>query len=199
MPAPDRGTVIHFMREALRDFLMPRDRLRSTLLTETLQKLLAANHVDPVVVAAGLVNPEMVRRGDFEQLCHQCNFEDGRPSELVDLLTVLIEAYQHLLSFGYIIPRPLTKSRDPRDPDRFAVTKAGQQWIAGTDPIPEDRAGYVAALLKLVPNLNSVTKQYAEEALITYERRASPEASAAWQATLLGVRSPPAINNTRER
>jgi len=125
-----------------------------------------------MAVATSPVTPELVRRADFEQLCSQCNFEQGRPAELVELLTVLIEAYQHLLSLGYVIPRPVTTIRDPRDYDRFAVTKAGQQWAAGVDLIPEDRAGYITTLLRLAPSLDPITKQYAEEALITYERRA---------------------------
>ena len=156
----DRGTVLSFMREALYDFYnRPGDPYFSTLLSMTLKKLLEA----------GLVDPRVVGKADFNQLTSSCNFEEKKPTELVEVLTVLTEGYQHLLSFGYIIPRPGSISLSY---DRFAVTKVGQQWIARAEPIPEDRAGYLAALLKLVPNLDPITKQYAEEALMTYERRA---------------------------
>lgn len=194
MPDLDRGTVLHFMREALRDFLNPGDRLRLTLLSDTLKKLLAANLVDQAVVG----------KCDFDRLCSQCNLEMGRPPELATLLTVLTDAYQYLLSFGYIVPRP--QSGGILDFSRFVITQAGHQWATGSDPIPEDRVGYLEALRNSVSNLDPVIEQYVREALITYERRAffasavmvgaaSEKAIYLLMRTLLNAVSDPQQNN----
>ena len=40
--------------------------------------------------------------------------------------------------------------------------------MAGADPMPEDTTGYLGALDALVPNVDSVIRQYVEEALHTY-------------------------------
>src|SRR5262249_16933630 len=126
----DRGTVLHFMRQALREFVPPRTRdrnntFRPIFLSDTLKKLLEANLVDPALVG----------NCDFEQLCSQCQFFEETPSELASLLIVLTEAYFYLLSVGYIVPLPFqSQSRLPFNFDRFLLTQLGCQWARGEDP-----------------------------------------------------------------
>jgi hypothetical protein len=86
---------------------------------------------------------------------------------------LLVEAFHYLLHNGLItrVPDP------PNFPGKynlnaFLVTVKGQEWAQGGDLIPEDVAGFMKGLNTGVPNLDSVIKQYVQEALVTYERRA---------------------------
>jgi hypothetical protein len=89
------------------------------------------------------------------------------------LSELLVEAFHYLLHNGLI-----TKVPDPpnfpgySNRNAFLVTLKGQEWAQGGDLIPEDVAGFMKGLNTGVPNLDSVIKQYVQEALVTYERRA---------------------------
>ncbi|MCZ6718329.1 MAG: hypothetical protein O6944_04130 [Gammaproteobacteria bacterium] len=154
----DRATVLHFMRDALRDFLNPSDRLYKNILNNALERLLAANLVDPAIVG----------NHDVDRLLSTCNLETGKPPELAALLTVLTDAYSSILSHGYIIPRPMAGGT--LDFSRFVVTPMGRQWAASSYPIPEDQLGYLKALRGSVQHLDPTIEQYVREALITYGR-----------------------------
>jgi hypothetical protein len=56
--------------------------------------------------------------------------------------------------------------------NRYYVTKSGEQWFNGVEPIPEEAAGYMTFLRQLIPNMDSVIEQYVVEALTAFERRA---------------------------
>lgn len=147
----DKTIVLRFMRDALRKITEAEPR-HSQLMGMTIQLL----------AEAGLYER---RRQDFHQ--EFCSLKPGGPNKL---LVSLAEAFQHLITFGYIIPKP----SPPNAPkaDWIIVTDAGRQWAEGIDPAPDDTTGYLGALNSLVTNLDSVIVQYVQEALIAYERRA---------------------------
>jgi hypothetical protein len=87
----------------------------------------------------------------------------------LDLCVCLAECYQQMLTLGYIIPHP--QRGGGFNPQWFYVTKLGKEWAASKEPIPEDWKGYLETLDRLVPNLDSVIREYVKEALLTYERR----------------------------
>lgn len=146
MPDLSRGIILRFMREAVKEMGDPSPRY-SELMDRTMQKLLAAGLISKQVGAsfAGLMN-------------------------INPLAVLLTEGYQQLLAFGYVVPR----ANPPNGPthDWFSITQMGRQWAEGTDPIPEDPGGYLAALEALVPQVDPVILQYVGEALNTYQHRA---------------------------
>ncbi len=153
MPQLNRGIILYFMREALGQFLKkPSDHsdTYSLIMTRTLDRLANAGLID--------LSPDTSDQ-EFRYL-HQNN-----PS----LAILLTEGYYQLIALGYIVPQ--LNASGP-DPTRFAVTDIGRQWASGGDPVPEDQQGFLAVLLKLVPNLDLVIRQYVQEALLTYERGA---------------------------
>ena len=89
------------------------------------------------------------------------------------LSELLVEAFHYVLHNGLI-----TRAPDPpsfpgyASHNAFLVTLKGQEWAQGGDLIPEDVAGFMKGLNTSVPNLDGVIKQYVQEALVTYERRA---------------------------
>jgi hypothetical protein len=150
VPELNRGTILHFMREVLHQLSERDERRYSTLIDRTLGKL---SHV-------GLVEKKLGTLSDVFRW----------PAQKRDPFVVLLtEGYQQLIALGYIVPQ--ADQNGPR-PGWFAVTDIGRQWAAGSDPVPEDPQGYLAALEAVVPNLDSAIREYTKEALVTYERHA---------------------------
>lgn len=52
------------------------------------------------------------------------------------------------------------------------MTAVGQQWLTHKEPIPEDRDGYIRALIEYAPNIDHIVLQYVREALVTFDRDA---------------------------
>jgi len=48
---------------------------------------------------------------------------------------------------------------------RWRITRRGTEWAAGAEPVPEDTAGYLAALRKNVPTIDSIIFEYVQEGL----------------------------------
>jgi len=48
---------------------------------------------------------------------------------------------------------------------RWRITSRGTEWAAGAQPVPEDTTGYLAALRKGVPTIDSVIFEYVQEGL----------------------------------
>jgi hypothetical protein len=82
-----------------------------------------------------------------------------------------VEAFHYLLHNGHITRAP-AKPNFPSQTNQFIVTERGQTWAAGEEPVPEDAARYIDVLSSLVPNLDSIIRQYVEESLIAYQRQA---------------------------
>lgn len=140
-----RSVVLRFMREAL-THISERTPRYSELMEATFKHLLAAGFVEGPFAS-------------YQEL--------GNAHPLTVLLT---EGYGQLTAFGYIVPRP--EQPNAPNPNWFIVTETGREWALGANPIPEDLAGYSDALSTLIPGLDIVIRQYIEEALVTYGRRA---------------------------
>ena len=109
-----------------------------------------------------------------------------RLRDINPLSFLLIEGYQQILSLGHIVPWPNT----PNSPNInwYRATEKGRQWSLNLEPVPEGIDGFLAALNALVPTLDIVIRQYVEEAVVTYNRRA-------WFATavMIGAASEKAV------
>ena len=87
------------------------------------------------------------------------------------LYLLIVEAFHYLLHNGLITPAP-QKPNFPSNSNEFIVTERGKQWANGGTPVPEDASQYMDVLGSLVPNLNTVIRQYVEESLVAYQRQA---------------------------
>jgi hypothetical protein len=105
-----------------------------------------------------------------------------------DLRVATNEAFFYLFRNGYITPQPSDGYLNHPDFIRYDVTQRGRDWANGTEPLPEDIAGYMKFLHDRVPKLDAVVEQYVMEALIAFERQAYFAA-----AVMLGAASEKAI------
>jgi hypothetical protein len=154
----DRGTVLRFMREALKnDFRQGDDTYLQALVVHTLRHLSKAGHYNKP-----LPNSEAEQR-EASTLLNQ-GYKDPNLFS-----TAILEAYHQLFTLGYVAP---CWSASGLNFDRFTITKSGKGWINQNEPLPEDPKHYLADLQRRVPNLSSVVLEYIKEALTTYERRA---------------------------
>ena len=87
------------------------------------------------------------------------------------LYALIVEAFHYLLHTGLITRTP-AKPNFPGQGNQFIVTERGAVWAAGEEPIPEDATQYMELLGSLVPNLDTIIRQYVEECLIAYQRQA---------------------------
>jgi hypothetical protein len=146
---PDLGLVLGFIRPSLRqeaiDF--------NNVVEETLGRMADAG-VTPSV-------PANQRMYGYHQA-----IRDNDP-----IYALIVEAFHYLLHTGLITRRP-SRPNFPSQTNQFLVTQRGTDWAAGDEPIPEDAAQYIDVLDSLVPNLDSIIRQYVEESLIAYQRQA---------------------------
>ena len=77
----------------------------------------------------------------------------------------------YLFRNGFISPQPFP-SGYPNHPgfDRYDVTERGREWAKGSEPLPEDTAGYMKFLHERIPNMDGVIEQYIADGLIAFER-----------------------------
>jgi hypothetical protein len=160
MPQPiDLGTVLHFMRAALRE--------RSAALQG------GAGTVD--VQYSAIVEPTLIAMGQAQIITLPSGQRYGSLDSHIgpELSRVLVEAVHYLLHNGIITRAP----NAPNFPghtnvNNFVITQRGVEWSGGEDPIPEDARRYREVLQSLVPNLDPVVLQYVEESLTAYQRQA---------------------------
>jgi hypothetical protein len=88
-----------------------------------------------------------------------------------------IEAFNYLRSAGYImeipegsIPGMFFNMNTPYRITGFYVTERGATWASGAEPVPEDSQVYMDHLLKRVPKLDPVMKEYFAEGLSAFVR-----------------------------
>ncbi len=126
--------------------------------SELMQKTLAA-----------LAQEGIVPSGD-EQHYHNLFYRLYSDRSLRPIAVNLTEGFVQLCALGYIVPQPAHPNAP--NPNWFCITETGKAWASGATPPPEDPQGYLAALDALVPAVDPVVKQYVQEAVVTYERRA---------------------------
>ena len=113
--------------------------------------------------------PGIVRTPPEQNFSGQPFRFDQAPPELQLAAT---EAFFYLFQNGYITPAPSDAFLNHPAFDRYYVTERGRAWFNGTEPLPEEAAGYMNFLRQLVPNIDGVIDQYVVEALTAFERRA---------------------------
>jgi hypothetical protein len=89
---------------------------------------------------------------------------DGR------LRQVATEAFYYLFHGGFIAPE-LSNFPSHVHINRYFLTPRGLTWVESVEPLPEDVAGYMQVLCRLVPRLDPVIDQYIREGLGSFERR----------------------------
>ena len=79
-----------------------------------------------------------------------------------------VEVWLYLQRRGFAIPasRIFPSALDGL---RLELTKRGREWVDGQEPIPELPAEYLAALQRMVPNLDEVVREYVVEGLGSFE------------------------------
>jgi hypothetical protein len=130
---------------------------------------------------------QIVQRLDLQQqqMQHRTFDFDNAPR---GLMAAANEAFFYLFRNGYMVPEHNGGVLNHPNFNRYNVTKRGQDWAEGSDPVPEDAAGYMKLLKALVPNMDAVIEQYVVEALVAYERGAYFAA-----AVMLGAASEKAL------
>ena len=147
--SPDLGLVLSFMRPSLHQKAQIN---YYDVVEETLGRMADADIISV---------PENQRTFGLHQA-----IRDNDP-----LYSLMVEAYHYLLHTGLITRAP-SKPNFPGQSNQFIVTQRGTVWAAGHEPIPEDATRYIEVLGSLVPNLDSIIRQYIEESLIAYQRQA---------------------------
>jgi hypothetical protein len=78
-----------------------------------------------------------------------------------------VQAWLYLQRRDFAIPA--SRSFPSLDGLRLELTARGHEWVDGHEPIPELPAEYIAALQRMVPNLDEVVREYIVEGLGTFE------------------------------
>jgi hypothetical protein len=79
-----------------------------------------------------------------------------------------VEAWLYLQRRGFAIPASGIFPSALND-SRLELTKRGREWINAQEPTPELPAEYLAALQRMVPNLDDVVREYVVEGLGSFE------------------------------
>jgi hypothetical protein len=83
-----------------------------------------------------------------------------------DLRFATNEAFFYLVRKGYIVAKvPEGSYQNAPNPHTYDVTPGGREWSDGTEPLPEDVAGYMKFLHNRVPTMDAVIEQYVAEAV----------------------------------
>ena len=94
---------------------------------------------------------------------------EAMPPELSDLVS---EAFFHLFHKGYIAPAAADAALNLPRLDKFNVTRRGQAWFQGKEPLPDDAERYMTFLRERVREIDPIIEQYVIEALAAFEREA---------------------------
>jgi hypothetical protein len=162
----DRGKVIRFMREALRDKCV-REKNPNRPITASYGDLV--NETLRLLIKAGQLAPPRPGQEDSINLFNDvAAIDQNKP-----LVTMLTESYTYLLVQGIIIPRPASPNYGSYDSwNNYQLTAFGKEWSCNdTEPIPEDIDGTIGYLRSAIPALDDVVLQYISEALRAFDRR----------------------------
>ena len=96
------------------------------------------------------------------------NPEFAHNSDSVSLRQSAVQSWLYLQRRGFAIPgsRMFPTQLDNL---RLELTARGREWVEGKEPIPELPAEYIAALQRMVPNLDEVVREYLVEGLGSFE------------------------------
>ncbi|HEY3972046.1 MAG TPA: hypothetical protein VGM18_03525 [Candidatus Sulfotelmatobacter sp.] len=78
-----------------------------------------------------------------------------------------VQAWLYLQRRDFAIPA--SRNFPSLDSMHVELTTRGREWVDGHEPIPELPAEYIAALQRMVPNLDDVVREYMVEGLGTLE------------------------------
>ena len=84
-----------------------------------------------------------------------------------DIREAVTEAFYYLEQNRFILRPPPTNNAAFLPHGRFQITKRGQLWASGVEPLPEDYNGFMK---QFDASADAVVKQYISEALDTYIR-----------------------------
>ena len=96
-------------------------------------------------------NPEFAHNSDPDSLRHSA-----------------VQAWLHIQRRGFAIPAS-ARNFPSLDSSRLELTTRGREWIDGHGLIPELPTEYIAALQRMVPNLDEVVREYVAEGLGSFE------------------------------
>jgi len=82
-----------------------------------------------------------------------------------DLRLAAIEAFAYLEHNRFILRPPPTSVASLLSHTQITITKRGQNWAKGVEPLPEDYNGYMK---QFAANTDPVVREYVSEALHTY-------------------------------
>lgn len=170
MPGPiDRTLTIRFLRRAIA--ITPQNAATSflRLINQALVEMSKLGELDPSIAKMSPFNDKMFRDAIDVQKGHADQGQRERADEAVKMLTFAIF---ECISRGYVSPTVNESLPGGVQFGAMLVTPTGREWANGTDPIPEDSSGYLAAFDAVVPNADPVIRQYVAEALVVYERDA---------------------------
>ena len=111
----------------------------------------------------------IVKNDHFQQATGMSFNESSIPDQIKQLIA---EALFYLLRHGYIAPRAQNSYLNHPAWHSYNVTRQGQEYFNGSEPVPEEAKSYLEFLRQLVPTLDSVIEQYVTEALTAFEREA---------------------------
>jgi|HubBroStandDraft_4_1064222.scaffolds.fasta_scaffold186778_2 hypothetical protein len=97
------------------------------------------------------------------------NPEFAHNSDPDSLRQSAVQAWLYLQRRDFAIPASSPRSFPSLDSARLELTTRGLEWVDGHLPIPEIPAEYLAALQRMVPNLDEVVREYIVEGLGTLE------------------------------
>ena len=152
MPEYTLSSILPFVRSGLR-------RVRPSF---TLTEFASATWTELEKSGAPVrrLRPHVENNPDNPEFAHNDDPDSLRQSA--------VEAWLYLQRRGFAIPasRIFPSALDGL---RLELTKRGREWVDGQEPIPELPAEYLAALQRMVPNLDEVVREYVVEGLGSFE------------------------------
>jgi hypothetical protein len=110
-----------------------------------------------------------VQRARLYQENNPNNPEFNYNNDPVDLKQSAVEAWVYLQRRGFVIPVSYLNFPITLDDSHLELTTRGREWVTGQEPIPELAIEYLAALRRMVPNLDDVVGEYVVEGLGSFE------------------------------
>ena len=136
---------------------------------------------------------------------NESNPEFAHNDDPDDLKQSAVEAWLYLQQRGFATPWTQSFPFNPNAQWQLELTKRGQEWVNGADPMPEDVARYVGHLDVLAPGLDPIIRQYVVEGLGSFRREQYYSAAVMLGAAsekeiyLLGDSMVPALQNAQHK
>ena len=111
----------------------------------------------------------IVKNDQFQQATGMSFNEQRLPDQIKQLIA---EALFYLVRHGYVALRAQSSYLNHPTWHSYNVTRRGQEYFNGREPVPEEAKSYLEFLRQLLPNFDSVIEQYVTEALTAFDRDA---------------------------